>query len=398
MKTPQAIGDINQRTLGTEYYGTSSNYVLLNQLFQYARHTRHSGDVGSLTCGGSSTFAPSRSANGSLSVSTDPLASNHQSTDHAPVWPSVINLLSAEEPLLPSSRLPTPPSAMRQGNHPSNDRNGFSPSDDSTALNGANQAENANASAATLGGDTQSQQALDQASAISGGLSHHPSLPSGSARGFPLRDAERRLESELVRTYLHNLHYLHPMLDGAEFVARCEREVWEPRTRPEKPKFGRHFVALYNIVIAVGALIAGQDTARDFGRELKAIEQDWRDGPSLAEKNGLQLLSKYYFQKARASLGDVFEACSLESAQALLLMASDCPSRCGFTTADSEQSLYCQNSLKPHACYMYCGMAVRTALAIGLPSETLSNSMEGHKAARRTWWCVGLSIHLLPSH
>lgn len=50
------------------------------------------------------------------------------------------------------------------------------------------------------------------------------------------------------------------------------------------------------------------------------------------------------------------------------------------------QSLYCQNSLKPHACYMYCGMAVRTALAIGLPNEGMANSAEGHKVARRTWW------------
>lgn len=37
---------------------------------------------------------------------------------------------------------------------------------------------------------------------------------------------------------------------------------------------------------------------------------------------------------------------------------------------------------------MYCGMAVRTALAIGLPSESMSTSSEACKAARRTWWLV----------
>ena len=52
------------------------------------------------------------------------------------------------------------------------------------------------------------------------------------------------------------------------------------------------------------------------------------------------------------------------------------------------KSLYCQNSLKPHACYMYCGHAVRTALAIGIARESTSSSVEDRKAARRTWWCI----------
>lgn len=42
----------------------------------------------------------------------------------------------------------------------------------------------------------------------------------------------------------------------------------------------------------------------------------------------------------------------------------------------------------PHACYMYCGHAVRTALAIGIAREPLSRSIEDRKAARRTWWCI----------
>jgi hypothetical protein len=37
---------------------------------------------------------------------------------------------------------------------------------------------------------------------------------------------------------------------------------------------------------------------------------------------------------------------------------------------------------------MYCGQAVRTALAIGLANESLSSPMEARKAARRTWWCI----------
>jgi hypothetical protein len=37
---------------------------------------------------------------------------------------------------------------------------------------------------------------------------------------------------------------------------------------------------------------------------------------------------------------------------------------------------------------MYCGQAVRTALAIGLTNESASMSAEDRKAARRTWWCI----------
>ncbi|KAM0279948.1 hypothetical protein ACHAPQ_006208 [Fusarium lateritium] len=61
-----------------------------------------------------------------------------------------------------------------------------------------------------------------------------------------------------------------------------------------------------------------------------------------------------------------------------------------FQTLDvnTSQSLYCQNALKPHACYMYCGHAVRTALAIGIAREVSSSSAEERRAARRTWWCI----------
>jgi hypothetical protein len=37
---------------------------------------------------------------------------------------------------------------------------------------------------------------------------------------------------------------------------------------------------------------------------------------------------------------------------------------------------------------MYCGQAVRTALAIGLANESTSMSAVDRRAARRTWWCI----------
>jgi hypothetical protein len=50
------------------------------------------------------------------------------------------------------------------------------------------------------------------------------------------------------------------------------------------------------------------------------------------------------------------------------------------------QSIYCQHALRPHASYMYSGMAVRTALAIGITSRYASNSEESQAASARTWW------------
>lgn len=37
---------------------------------------------------------------------------------------------------------------------------------------------------------------------------------------------------------------------------------------------------------------------------------------------------------------------------------------------------------------MYCGHAVRTALAIGIAREFATKSVQDRKAARRTWWCI----------
>ena len=50
--------------------------------------------------------------------------------------------------------------------------------------------------------------------------------------------------------------------------------------------------------------------------------------------------------------------------------------------AHSSQAVFCQNALKPHSCYLYCGMAVRCALAIGLPNY----SGPGAAWASATWW------------
>jgi len=112
------------------------------------------------------------------------------------------------------------------------------------------------------------------------------------------------------------------MLDPAAFTTRCEEEVWVSDAAHERTRDQRHFFALYNIVVAVGALVADSGVLAKFGRELKVFEQNWH-GPQDSPQNiSSQMLSRHYFRKSRALLGDIFEVCSLESAQTLLLMVS----------------------------------------------------------------------------
>uniref|UniRef100_A0A8H7NQJ3 Xylanolytic transcriptional activator regulatory domain-containing protein n=1 Tax=Bionectria ochroleuca TaxID=29856 RepID=A0A8H7NQJ3_BIOOC len=158
------------------------------------------------------------------------------------------------------------------------------------------------------------------------------------------------------------------MLDPIALAARCEDEIWNVDAPLETNKGLRNFLALYYIVVAIGALGATAGISQHFERDIKMC---MKECPNSSLPVSSQSLSTKYFRKSRALLGDVFEVCSLESAQTLHLM-----------------SIYCQNALKPHACYLYCGHAVRTALAIGITRESMSNSIEDRKAARRTWWCI----------
>ncbi|THY81232.1 hypothetical protein D6C95_09188, partial [Aureobasidium pullulans] len=312
------IGDVNQRTQGTEFYGTSSNYVLLNQLFSHARlhsHARYDSTSAS-------------------SAAVASISDQNQNTPNNRI--SLVNLLANEDDLLPPSREKSPSNNLPSPAWPS------------------------------------------VSNVLSGVADTSPAVQQ--------QVAEKRLEKVLIRSFMHNLHYLHPMIDSNIFYARYNELVTESSNPPERSPHLRHFFALYNIVVAVGALVASADLSEEYAREIAVVLQSKKDLQELA-KAPLQRLSRLYFRKSRSLLGDVFEACSLESAQALLLMV--CVSNpIPPISILIEQSLYCQNSLKPHACYMYCGMAVRTALAIGLPSESMSGTVEGCKAARRTWWCI----------
>jgi hypothetical protein len=292
---------------------------------------------------------------------------------------SIINLLSNEEVLSPPSRPKTP-------SHTTEDQRDVSGVSSLASSRGRDGSHPISTQHDTLTLAQQYSQRQD--GAISPRPSAAPAMNDKPVPEAPLRVARRRLEREYVRTYMSNLHHLHPMLDPIVFAARCEEEIWGVHSPLERKKNLRHFFALYNIVVAVGALIAGSSVTQDFERDIKLCLEQSTQSQNSGVPISSQALSKIYFRKSRALLGDVFEVCSLESAQTLLLMVRWSSQSCKPHLLTSTQSLYCQNSLKPHACYMYCGQAVRTALAIGLASESMSSSVDDRKAARRTWWCI----------
>ena len=183
---------------------------------------------------------------------------------------------------------------------------------------------------------------------------------------------------ECINLYFANLHLIYYFLDKSSFLDRCQREIWSKginstplsKTSPSDSKFP----ALYNAVVAVGALTAGDEALIAQSQEKIHVYMKHRfkrkTSSSRSKQTYLPLeLGKTYFSRAKALLGDIFESSCLESQQTLFLM-----------------SIFSQYALKPHNCYMYSGMAARTALAIGSANEP--NLTKNPLEAVRTWWCA----------
>ena len=152
--------------------------------------------------------------------------------------------------------------------------------------------------------------------------SAHLFVKERSAPESPLPVAKKRLEREYVRVFMSNLHHIHPMLDPIAFSARCEQAIWGVHAPLERNRDQRRFFALYNIVVAVGALIADASITQNFEQDIMLCMKQPAQRQNTNVPLSSQTLSKQYFRKSRALLGDIFEVCSLESAQTLLLMVS----------------------------------------------------------------------------
>lgn len=183
-------------------------------------------------------------------------------------------------------------------------------------------------------------------------------VPSDNDGHHFLLDSE--IEKTCARLFFENLHLVHPVLQEAEFLARCRSEFWSGRTQQQASvtTANRSFYALFCAVIALGAITAGEASIP----ELPSL-----DGRTTSRIPPTLKLADIYFRRAKASLGDIFETCSLQSTQTLFLM-----------------SVFCQNALKPHSCYMFSGMAIRTALAMGLPNDINQKSRQESDL----WWAM----------
>ncbi|TPR08674.1 Sugar (and other) transporter family protein [Aspergillus niger] len=182
-------------------------------------------------------------------------------------------------------------------------------------------------------------------------------------------EAQLEIEKMFISSYFCNKHYIHPMLCKTNFMRRCENEAF---VLPRRPGFLRgisKFSGLYFSVVALGAINASPHETALLDHYCNYLPYLGKPG-AMGKPSSLDF-ADYYFGKAKQALGDLFESCSLESAQALLLL-----------------SVFCQNALRPHSCFMYSGMAVRTAVAIGLASGMSSVSLDTRKEGRRTWWCI----------
>ena len=184
------------------------------------------------------------------------------------------------------------------------------------------------------------------------------------------------IEKDCIVRYFQNLHVIYYFLDRQSFMKRCEQEIWVDAASAlptDAGSRGSKFPALYNAVVAVGALTSGDDifdqnsTERQLFWNTLAGRSNTDELRVVKSSNLPRELAKVYFAKAKALLGDCFETCSLESQQTLLLL-----------------SIFCQYALKPHCCYMYNGMAARTAMAIG--SANLLNPKKNPAEAIRTFW------------
>ncbi|USP77960.1 hypothetical protein yc1106_05234 [Curvularia clavata] len=351
------VGDINQRTQGTEFYGTSSNFVLLNQLFSFARQHGPSRYV--YFDGHESTSHPFPMNNDSrneLHISYGNRPSNFHASNVQPGMTalskdrvSVIDILSNEEALSPPSRSKTPPRFANGQQVESSD----TVPDHSCVSNGR------------LGSTLRESLLAVPESARREHIADAISSPCNSSVQNDREDTvpsihalKTQLEKAYINIFFQNLHYVHPMLDPVQFEELCERDIWGPHTTIGRRKGYKHFSALYNIVVAVGALIAGKSVLEDLGQDRQARIAELTSPRTSERRVSSQTISRTYFRKSKEQLGD------------------------------TSASLYCQNSHMPHRCYMYCGQAVRTALAIGLANESTSRSTEDRKAARRTWWCI----------
>ncbi|KAF4426060.1 hypothetical protein F53441_14156 [Fusarium austroafricanum] len=153
-----------------------------------------------------------------------------------------------------------------------------------------------------------------------------------------------------IDAFFSTIHYIHPILNKISFVERCET-LWSGDGSEDKKITS--FVALYYSILSIGALVGTRD-------------EELIDGiTNLA-------WSRKFFNRAKSCCNRLGMVTDLDMVQCYFILAK-----------------VCQNELHPHLSYMYVGLAIRTALAMGINREPGPNSKKPPSVLRaesRTWW------------
>ncbi|OBR05283.1 C6 transcription factor [Colletotrichum higginsianum IMI 349063] len=263
------LGQVNEHTEGAEFYGPTGTFYFLARLRSRA-NTQKQPEAG---------------------------ASGHRKQS------SIVNLLH-------SSDYSTPPDSRIIGQSQQNNPYG----------KGSPQYGGGGGAGSARRGSYQYQQQQQQQSAVSPGAA-----VLSPADAFLAAEIER----ECVRLYFQNLHNIHPILEQASFLKRCEEDIWSSSSSSSRPpdvspacsqmrREGR-FLALYHVVVAIGAITAGETSLlmEDHTREF--LDRTGQNGKEEALYPPIRL-ARRYFERSRLHLEDICESSSLETAQTLFLM------------------------------------------------------------------------------
>lgn len=194
-----------------------------------------------------------------------------------------------------------------------------------------------------------------------------------------------------LENYFTSLHYIHPFLDEADFMARCEN-LWSQKG---DSLHGSSFAALYYSLLSLGALVGPRIDAIDGIGNLQWSRRFFDESISRCHRLGmvtdLDMVQCYFIL--------VYPRCRPPT----LALVTDPQSRQRYVRTNSTPTVRRPHAYKGYrgrkgqlmltclGSYMYTGLSVRTALAMGInrePSSTSNKSIRQLKAEARTWWYV----------
>jgi hypothetical protein len=209
-----------------------------------------------------------------------------------------------------------------------------------------------------------------------------PSIPDRSSAATAAYHPQCRV---FVRNFFSSLHYIHPILDKHVFLSRCE-DLWAANAGEVT---GRSFLALYYAILSLGALVGERDDEPIGGIE----NAHW---------------SRIFFEAAEDLASRLGSTTNLDMVHCYFFMVrqGEQPGGPPLLLTGCSQAKVCQNRLNAHrrlvsvvaftilsnamlGSYILVGLAVRTALAMGINRRappSAGKDDETLRAESRTWW------------